>query len=210
MVEEREARRPSPESQTGPPSTVSRHLRLSSQSAVRMSVAGRGQLSPSSPRFPACSLAPAQVGDPQLDAGDDRRGRRGRVWMARLFRLPRTGLCPQEGTAVGGRSARGHEPGSWWRAGGSCRLGGQPEGATLNALGFLPPACGARGVAEGLLMVLILRAGPCGNVCHRLSHAATTRVTSWAPILQLREPGRHEVHAVTFPGPHRLSEMELR
>ena len=86
------------------------------------------------------------------------------MWMARLFRLPRTGLCPQEGTAVGGQSAGGHEPGSRWRAGDSCRLGGQPEGATLNALGFLPPACGARGVAEGLLMVMILRAGPCGNV----------------------------------------------
>ena len=29
------------------------------------------------------------------------------------------------------------------------------------------------------------------------------------PILQLREPRCHEMRAVTFPGPHRLSEMEL-
>lgn len=147
MVEEWEARCPNPESQTGPPPAVSRHLRLSStkegweaQPAVCVSVAGRGQLSPSSPRFPACSPAPAQVGDPQLDPGDDQRGRRGGVWMARLFRLPRRGLCPQEGRAVGGRRARGREPGSRWRAGGSCHLGGQPEGAALNAPGFLRPA----------------------------------------------------------------------
>lgn len=214
MVEEWEARCPSPESQTGSPSAVSWHLRCLQQRRV-------GKRSP----LFACLLLAGDSCLPPLPVS----------WLA-LLHLLRWATpswtqvmisgeggagcgwlgcsgCPGQGSVP--RKAElwaGDAPGDVSRG-----LGGERVAlATLVASWREPPSTplvfsGLRGpgVAKGLFMVTIMRAGPCGSVLYRLSHMATPRVRSWYPRLQLREPGSHEVRAVPSPGPRRLSEMEL-
>ena len=99
------------------------------QCTVLMSVAGRGQLSPSSPRFLACSPAPAQVGDPQVDPGDDLGGRgAGRGWLD-CSGCPGQGFVPRKAelwvdeapgdVRRGLRVENGRFSPPWWPAQGS-------------------------------------------------------------------------------------------